>query len=59
MFPQLFRIEGTALKMEQVRSVIGFAGTLFWKEFNAVTTSDIQGHIGGVILSSRSSISDR
>ncbi len=48
MFPQSFRIEGSSLRMEQVKQLIGFAGTLFWKEFRAVTTSDIQGHFGGV-----------
>ncbi len=49
MLPESFTIEGGSLKIGQARSLMHFAGTLFWKEFKAVTTSDIEGHVGGQV----------
>jgi hypothetical protein len=52
---QFLTIEMSSLKIQQATELMQFAGSLFWKEFNAVTTSDIEEQSGHQVWRSAAS----
>ena len=50
LLPRLIKIEGGTFSVEQLQTLIGFTGTLYYKDFGAVTTSDTSLHSGAIPL---------